>query len=197
MEEIGLDTQFASSTACDVVETASTGFASNEMLIDHLLRRYPRFFSIEASNTQLLCRANTSSARVGEYDYDRKNTLECSNNLGFEGGGAFTSIAFLGSDPEKTPPPAPTLAADVPTAPEDVFPMHVNWMLGFVPRSQEDGLYVQECVTLFSAGEEEGQSWLDHNWDNDERCGSYSDPNRDSEASVSNPSKAKVFGALM
>lgn len=132
--DIGLDDpRFASSTACDPTETTSAGFANNQEMMSYLLSTYPRFFSTNAPDSQLLLRANASTARVGDYNYDRRNTIEGGPTRSFLEGDHFTSIGFFGPHPGETPPPMPMGSTNT-----DIFPMHLNWHIAFVPAAAQN-----------------------------------------------------------
>lgn len=144
--EIGLNTsRFASPDACSVAETRERGFGSNDELIDALAASHPQFFSLDAPGTRLLCRANASTARVGGYDYDRRNTLECRHDLRFRVGEPYTILGLFGGHPGESPSPTPL--ADPST-----YMMHLNWILAFVPpreRITAAGVRVPPTSSLF------------------------------------------------
>ena len=150
--EIGLEiARYASSLQCSVVETARAGFNSNHAMIDHLIRTRPSFFSLDAPDTRLMCRASAGYARVSNYTYDRRNSLNCSERLDFRRGDVYTSIGFFGSHPGETPPP-------MPLAPTTMFPMHMNWNIGFLQpahaRLTADGrfpLYTADTVSIMKS----------------------------------------------
>ena len=148
--EMGLDqARFASRDACTVAETAAqSGFANNREMMAWLESELPEYFSLDAPNTKLLCRANAGTARVGQYDYDRRNSLECSGRP-FVRGEVYTSVGFFGGHAGHTTPP-------MPMAPTVNYPMHMNWQISFTLPARanlsDTPLFVSDVTRMMSQG---------------------------------------------
>merc|ERR1719198_1938534 len=92
-------------------------------MVEWLTSTYPTYFSFDAPETRVLCRVNASTARVDAYDYDRRSTLQCSQNAAFRAGDTFTVIAFLGDHAGAHFPP---MLSDT-----DIYPMHAVWHVSY------------------------------------------------------------------
>ena len=154
VEEMGLaKARYASRKFCSVVETASAGFGSNEEMMAYLEETLPSFFSLRHPGTKLLCVARAGSARVGAYDYDRRNSLECSGRE-FRRGQIYTSVGFFGGHEGQTPPPMPVTMHGTMQMPMLNFPMHMNWQIAFtLPASAnltDTPLFVNDAVAMMA-----------------------------------------------
>ena len=134
--DLGVDAPpFYSPTGCDVVETATAGFASAEEMLHALTQRCPECFSRQPSSTRLLCAMNASNAYVGEYAYDRQSYFECtSERFTVRAGEVYTHLAFFGPRPEKFNPvgPRPIVFPESPRASdpkEKKTALHHYWLL--------------------------------------------------------------------
>jgi len=128
LAEIGLDgPSFRSSTGCTSVKTAGAGFANNMEMLSHLLTRYPRYFSFEPPDSQLLCRAITAPALVGDFAYDRRPRFDCrAEQIPLTANATFTILSFFGPRPEPFIPETAyrgNNATNVTTA-------HAHWFFG-------------------------------------------------------------------
>ena len=134
--ELGLDaSRFASSSGCDVVNTTRAGFASNDEMIRHLSTSHPKLFSLTDPDSRLICRAIGNTARVGDYNYDRKSQFDCAADSVREGD-PFTSIVFFGSRQGETAPPSGecgSRGAANANSTADVYPIHMHWFIYYAP----------------------------------------------------------------
>ena len=46
-------------------------------MIRHLSTSHPKLFSLTDPDSRLICRAIGNTARVGDYNYDRKSQFDC------------------------------------------------------------------------------------------------------------------------
>ena len=126
---------------------------TQEGLMAYLEETLPSFFSLRHPGTKLLCVARAGSARVGAYDYDRRNSLECSGRE-FRRGQIYTSVGFFGGHEGQTPPPMPVTMHGTMQMPMLNFPMHMNWQIAFtLPASAnltDTPLFVNDAVAMMA-----------------------------------------------
>jgi hypothetical protein len=153
-QELGLDmAALGSDSGCSPVSPARGGFASNDAMLRALKSRCPRCFQHgrPSGTRRLLCVANGSAAKVGQYAYDRRATLDCGASLRVRvtNGERFTSVTFLGRRPEA--PFFPGTRIRNMAGVDGYFPQHTIWDFSADTDDGHDGPDLRTYLPLLQA----------------------------------------------